>query len=192
MGWIEEATGSGGGSVSADQDFDSLLLDQANQDVGLVREASAALRVTNGSTGGGALNVGTTTDATASGDFAAGTSGDARVFYDQSDSSLNFYRTGTGFQYLKLFHTSNQVRFDTQGNTFSIWGPTGEEFRVTNNAVVSPRNHDLGGTSFPWGSLTLGDGSTNAQIYAEDNGSGKTRLMVQFPTGSPVQIAIEP
>jgi hypothetical protein len=31
-----------------------------------------------------------------------------------------------------------------------------------------------------------------ARIYAVDNGSGKTKLMVQFGTGSPVQIAIEP
>ena len=29
-------------------------------------------------------------------------------------------------------------------------------------------------------------------LYAEDNGSGKTRLMVRFPTGSAVQVAIEP
>jgi hypothetical protein len=30
------------------------------------------------------------------------------------------------------------------------------------------------------------------RIYAEDNGSGKTRLMAKFPTGAAVQIAIEP
>jgi hypothetical protein len=30
------------------------------------------------------------------------------------------------------------------------------------------------------------------RIYAEDNGSGKTRLMVRFATGAAVQIAIEP
>lgn len=31
-----------------------------------------------------------------------------------------------------------------------------------------------------------------AYIYAEDNGSGKTRLMVRFPSGAAQQIAIEP
>lgn len=31
-----------------------------------------------------------------------------------------------------------------------------------------------------------------AILYAQDNGAGKTRLMVRFPTGSPVQLAIEP
>lgn len=35
--------------------------------------------------------------------------------------------------------------------------------------------------------------STNrARLYAEDNGSGKTRLMVRFPSGAAQQIAIEP
>ena len=29
-------------------------------------------------------------------------------------------------------------------------------------------------------------------LYAEDNGSGKTRLMARFATGAAVQIAIEP
>jgi hypothetical protein len=31
-----------------------------------------------------------------------------------------------------------------------------------------------------------------ALVFAEDNGSGKTRLMVQFPTGSAQQLSIEP
>lgn len=35
-------------------------------------------------------------------------------------------------------------------------------------------------------------GSNTVRIYAEDNGSGKTRLMAIFPTGAAQQIAIEP
>ena len=35
-------------------------------------------------------------------------------------------------------------------------------------------------------------GSTAARIFAQDNGSGKTQLMVQFGTGAAQQIAIEP
>jgi hypothetical protein len=31
-----------------------------------------------------------------------------------------------------------------------------------------------------------------AVVWAEDNGSGKTRLMVQFPTGSAQTLEIEP
>jgi hypothetical protein len=34
--------------------------------------------------------------------------------------------------------------------------------------------------------------ANKARLYAEDNGSGKTKLMVRFPTGAAVQIAIEP
>jgi len=34
--------------------------------------------------------------------------------------------------------------------------------------------------------------TNNARIYAEDNGSGKTRIMVLFPTGAAQQLAIEP
>jgi hypothetical protein len=34
--------------------------------------------------------------------------------------------------------------------------------------------------------------ANNVRIYAEDNGSGKTRLMALFATGAAVQIAIEP
>lgn len=34
--------------------------------------------------------------------------------------------------------------------------------------------------------------ANTARVYAEDNGSGKTKLMVRFNTGSAIQIAIEP
>jgi hypothetical protein len=34
--------------------------------------------------------------------------------------------------------------------------------------------------------------TNSVRIYAEDNGSGKTRLMALFATGAAVQIAIEP
>ena len=34
--------------------------------------------------------------------------------------------------------------------------------------------------------------ANHAIIFAQDNGAGKTQLMVQFPTGAAVQIAIEP
>lgn len=39
---------------------------------------------------------------------------------------------------------------------------------------------------------TPGAQTDHAVVYAEDNGAGKTRLMVRFPTGSPVQLSIEP
>jgi hypothetical protein len=51
----------------------------------------------------------------------------------------------------------------------------------------------LGGnlTLFEQASAPVGVANTG-RIWVEDNGSGKTRLMVQFGTGSAVQIAIEP
>ena len=35
-------------------------------------------------------------------------------------------------------------------------------------------------------------GANSARLYVEDNGSGKTRLMVLFPSGAAQQVAIEP
>lgn len=35
-------------------------------------------------------------------------------------------------------------------------------------------------------------GADRARLYCEDNGAGKTKLMVRFPTGAAVQLAIEP
>jgi hypothetical protein len=60
-------------------------------------------------------------------------------------------------------------------------------------------NAALAGAMILGGNFTLIEqssaptGVTNVvRIWAEDNGSGKTRLMAQFPTGSAVQLAIEP
>ena len=39
---------------------------------------------------------------------------------------------------------------------------------------------------------TPGAQTDHAVVYADDNGAGKTRLMVRFPTGAAVQLAIEP
>jgi hypothetical protein len=50
-----------------------------------------------------------------------------------------------------------------------------------------------GSFDIPEGTATPGAPGTNiARLYVEDNGSGKTRLMVRFPTGAAVQLAIEP
>ncbi len=51
----------------------------------------------------------------------------------------------------------------------------------------------LGGNLLLWEQSSAPSAIANSgRIYAEDNGAGKTRVMVQFGTGSPVQIAIEP
>lgn len=48
---------------------------------------------------------------------------------------------------------------------------------------------NLTGTEMTAPSAPASNGFT---IYAEDNGAGKTRLMVKFATGAAQQIAIEP
>jgi hypothetical protein len=42
------------------------------------------------------------------------------------------------------------------------------------------------------GTAPTAPATNSVRIYAEDNGSGKTRLMARFATGAAVQIAIEP
>lgn len=49
------------------------------------------------------------------------------------------------------------------------------------------------GAALQFPEMTAPAGATDAaRLYAEDNGAGKTRLMVIFPTGAAQQIAIEP
>jgi hypothetical protein len=43
-----------------------------------------------------------------------------------------------------------------------------------------------------WAAAPAAPATNSVRIYAEDNGSGKTRLMARFATGAAVQIAIEP
>lgn len=87
---------------------------------------------------------------------------------------------------------------------------TNHDFRVlTNNQyrVVVDKNGSVGvGTMTPGSRLDIADGALTMQemtapavpaankcvIYAEDNGAGKTRLMVRFATGAAIQLAIEP
>jgi len=51
-----------------------------------------------------------------------------------------------------------------------------------------------GGGSFEMTEVTApaAPGANKVRIYAEDNGSGKTRLMALFASGAAQQIAIEP
>lgn len=60
--------------------------------------------------------------------------------------------------------------------------------------ILGVRNGSTGGAAISMVEQTAPSApSTNGvYIYAEDNGSGKTRLMALFPTGAAQQIAIEP
>lgn len=59
-------------------------------------------------------------------------------------------------------------------------------------SVDLPESHAIGGNLALIEHATGPSGTANvAKIFAIDNGAGKTRLMVQFGTGTPIQIAIE-
>ncbi len=67
------------------------------------------------------------------------------------------------------FGTDNKLKLDTSGNITT----TGYIDATEISAPAAPA-------------------ANGARIYAEDNGSGKTRLMVRFASGAAQQIAIEP
>jgi hypothetical protein len=60
--------------------------------------------------------------------------------------------------------------------------------------VIGLLNSTTGGASLEMTEQTApsAPASNKVRIYAEDNGSGKTRLMALFPSGAAQQIAIEP
>ena len=62
------------------------------------------------------------------------------------------------------------------------------------NVVVPTNNATSAGAAFELWEMTApaAPNTDRVRIYAEDNGSGKTRLMARFATGAAVQIAIEP
>lgn len=63
--------------------------------------------------------------------------------------------------------------------------------RITTN-VLGLTNGSTGGSAFQFRQMTAPAGaSATARLYAQDNGSGKTQLMVIFPTGAAIQLAIE-
>lgn len=112
-------------------------------------------------------------------------------------------------------HTwSNNMTFNGTTNTFGNSGISFSGTGATNTLVnlgLSPASTptftglNLSGSGVISGNLTVsgylqgaemtapGSAAANGyRIYAEDNGSGKTRLMVKFATGAAQQIAIEP
>lgn len=60
--------------------------------------------------------------------------------------------------------------------------------------IIGVRNGTTGGAALSFVEQTApsAPATNGVYIYAEDNGSGKTRLMALFPTGAAQQIAIEP
>jgi hypothetical protein len=67
-------------------------------------------------------------------------------------------------------------------------------FQRTAVSVVALTNATTGGASMQMTEMTApaAPAANSVRIYAEDNGSGKTRLMARFATGAAQQLAIEP
>jgi hypothetical protein len=74
-------------------------------------------------------------------------------------------------------------------------GNIGQDTAMARSAagVIVLTNGSTGGSAMQLREMTAPSGVTNsAIIYTEDDGAGKTRLMVRFGSGAPQQISIEP
>lgn len=125
----------------------------------------------------------------------AGTNGGAGApaFAFDGNTAMGLYRAG------------NTVGL--AGNGAIAFAAAGATSMVMLNTALYPQSsgsQTLGRATEEWGTLYLQDEASFAEmgtaptgvtdkalVFAEDNGSGKTRLMVQFQTGSAIQLAIE-
>jgi hypothetical protein len=73
------------------------------------------------------------------------------------------------------------------GNRAAISATNTNIVRISNAAINSGATLEMAEMTAP-----AAPAANGVRIYAEDNGSGKTRLMALFATGAAVQIAIEP
>lgn len=123
-----------------------------------------------------------------------------------SESGLNVAGTNSAFI---MDSGSAYVGFFNYGTAGVYLNPAGQ-FAFTGTSIAAG-NVDAGLARSAAGIVKITNGSTgagalhlqeqtapsapatnNVYIYAEDNGSGKTRLMALFPTGAAQQVAIEP
>jgi len=104
--------------------------------------------------------------------------------------------TGTGRSLVLRTATKSWV-FDENGSTsIPNNGLYGSTWRIQdqNGGMVLRTPNQTSGIFLGLDEMTApsAPATNSVRIYAEDNGSGKTRLMALFATGSAVQIAIEP
>lgn len=116
-------------------------------------------------------------------------------FYSSSSNFINVACAGVE---RARFSATDNYSFATAGFHFNgkLYFGSGSDTCLTKPASgivqLSATNGSTGAT-LEFLEQTAPSASTNAaRIYAEDNGSGKTRLMVIFGSGAAQQIAIEP
>ena len=88
------------------------------------------------------------------------------------------------------FNTTGLLGFATNSGNAQVCGFGRSDAGVTR--VVANNLTTGGSLEFLEQTAPSAGGATSARIFAEDDGAGKTRLMIQFGTGAAQQLAIEP
>lgn len=95
-----------------------------------------------------------------------------------------------GNQVLDLFSLDSGNYFRFGGALAGVLIPAGN-FGVGTYTPSTRLDIDAGALTFAEMTAPGAGAANTARIYAKDNGAGKTQLMVQFATGSEIQLAIE-
>lgn len=130
------------------------------------------------------LNVGTATDAVATGDFAAGLTGAARMFYDQSAGLLTLYNSTLGVTAILLPDGAGYAAlFGGPGDNLRLGANNGAAWEIQSGGALIPilPGSTLGTTSSPVPSLTLGDAT--AQVKLSGDGATDGLLRISDPHG---------
>jgi hypothetical protein len=100
---------------------------------------------------------------------------------------------GRGYLNSGGFSLPSSAKFGFSASTTDASGPDAGLGRVI-AAVVGINNGSTGGGALGLVEMTspAAPATNGVYIFAEDNGSGKTRLMARFATGATQQLAIEP
>lgn len=101
---------------------------------------------------------------------------------------LSIYDDGTNRLGFGVSNNVLSTHVFSGGTMYWYFGGT-ERMKLDSSGNVTFSGGYLQGTEMVAPSAPAANGF---RIFAEDNGSGKTRLMVQFATGAAQQIAIEP
>ena len=106
-----------------------------------------------------------------------------RVYNTLTDSDTFEYAT------MDWQTTAGTFRFGTKSGTD---GSTNRSMAFVTSDVIRMTIDAGGSVDIPEMTAPAAPAANTARLYVEDNGSGKTRLMVRFPSGAAQQIAIEP
>ena len=174
----------------------------ANNDVQLSRDAANTLALRNGANAQTFNLYGTYTDASNYERLSL-------YFSGSNDFALSTSKAGTGSNRSLTFETYGAATFTiaaqtiaTSNDGFFSWSSTSSSRGSTDTRLYRDAAGIVGvrgsssttgaALSFVEQTAPAAPATNGVRIYAEDNGSGKTRLMALFATGAAVQIAIEP